>query len=191
MTIRVGALVLAAGFSRRFGGSKLTAQLNNGLTVFAQTLANVQAALPDVIVVTRPEMVEALLADCDSVQVFDGADQGMGATLAYGAGLVADWDACLVCLADMPFIQPATYAAIAASCATDRIVLPTCDAQSGNPAGFGRDYYPDLMQLSGDSGGKSVIKRHGDALLQLPVADPAIMQDIDTPQQLQQWQSGQ
>ena len=114
-SISCGALVLAAGFSNRFGSIKLCAELASGKTVFAQTLDNLQQAIDEVVVVTRPELVEPLIQYCDTLQIFDQAERGMGATLAYGIALVEDWDSCLVCLADMPFIQPATYRTLAAA----------------------------------------------------------------------------
>ncbi|MEQ8409711.1 MAG: nucleotidyltransferase family protein [Gammaproteobacteria bacterium] len=189
MSHKVGALLLAAGFSRRFGGSKLTTELANGRTVFAQTLVNLQAAIPDIVVVTRPDLVEGLIMDCASLQVFDGADQGMGATLAYGVGLMQDKNACLICLADMPFIQPQTYSQLAAHCTPDNIILPVHDGHVGNPCGFGQQFFTELMQLDGDTGGKSVIKQHPKAVQHINVADAAILQDIDTPEDLQKLQS--
>lgn len=184
-----GALLLAAGFSNRYGSIKLCAELESGKTVFAQTLENLQQALDNVIVVTRPELAEALIAHCDSLQIFDQAERGMGATLAYGIGLATDWDTCLVCLADMPFIQPETYRDIAAAQRDDQIVIPQYDLKPGNPVGFGREFYPELLTLSGDSGGRAVVQSHPDAVRRLPVADAAILYDIDTPADLARLQA--
>lgn len=188
--IACGALVLAAGFSNRFGSIKLCAPLQSGKTVFAQTLENLQQALDEVVVVTRPKLVESLIQHCDSLQVFDQAERGMGATLAYGIALVQDWDSCLVCLADMPFIQPGTYRSLAAALHPERIVIPRYQGRPGNPVGFGRQFYGELAALTGDSGGRSVVQAHADAVLRLDVTDAAILDDIDTPADLARLQSG-
>lgn len=189
MSAGVGALVLAAGFSNRFGSIKLCARLDNGKTVFEQTLERIQAAIKDVVVVTRPELADVLINHCETLNIFDQAEKGMGATLAYGIGLMPEWDATLVCLADMPFIDSATYAQLAAELDQNAIVMPSYQGRAGNPVGFGRDYYGELALLSGDSGGRPVVQRHLDALRRLDVGDPAILYDIDTPDDLARLQA--
>lgn len=184
-----GALLLAAGFSNRFGSIKLCAELESGNTVFAQTLEHLQQALDNVVVVTRPELAETLIAHCDSLQIFDQAERGMGATLAYGIALVQSWESCLVCLADMPFIRPDTYRDIAAAQRADRIIIPQYSDQPGNPVGFGHEFFPELMSLSGDSGGRAIVESHPDAVQRLVVADPGILHDIDTPADLARLQT--
>ncbi|MEX2469033.1 MAG: nucleotidyltransferase family protein [Pseudohongiellaceae bacterium] len=191
MNARVGALVLAAGFSNRFGSLKLAAHLNSGTTVFAQTLARLAAAVPEQIVVSRPELAEILAPETDTLYLFDQAERGMGATLAYGVSLIEDWDACLVCLADMPFITTATYRRIAAAADSDSIVLPTYEKKVGNPVAFGRRFFPELTALGGDTGGRPVLQRHPGAVRRLAVADAAILHDIDTPEDLARLQAQQ
>ena len=46
MTKPIGAIVLAAGYSKRFGDSKLLAQLHNGKTVVQQTLERIAEVFP-------------------------------------------------------------------------------------------------------------------------------------------------
>ena len=189
MSTGTAALVLAAGFSNRFGSVKLCASLNNGATVFSQTLENIQQAIQDVVVVTRPELAEELIQYCDSLQIFDQAERGMGATLAYGISLIQDRDSCLVCLADMPFINPDSYRAVANALRSDNIVLPFHAGQAANPVGFGKQYFSELMALTGDSGGRPVVQAHRDAVLELDLQDPGVLADIDTPEELDRLQS--
>ena len=54
------------------------------------------------------------------------------------SGLVNNWHACLVCLADMPFIKIETYRSLASQLNQDNIVIPFYQKQAGNPVGFGR-----------------------------------------------------
>ena len=189
MSTGTAALVLAAGFSNRFGSLKLCAQLNNGSTVFAQTLENIRQAVDDVVVVTRPELAEHLIQHCDSLQIFDQAEKGMGATLAYGISLLQDRDACLVCLADMPFISPDSYRAVAGHLSSDTIVLPFYQGQAANPVGFGKRFFAELMALTGDSGGRPVVRGHPDLVQRLDLNDPGLLADIDTPEELERLQN--
>ncbi len=182
--MRVGALILAAGFSNRFGGIKLLAKLDNGLTVFEQTHQRVAAAIPDYQVITRPELNESLSPFCDKLTIFEEAARGMGATLAFGISLAESWDACLICLADMPLISSNTYKEISTAAAKDKIIVPSHSGKPGNPVAFGKDFYPELRALTGDAGGRPVLRRYGNSVLNLSVSDEAILQDIDTPDDL-------
>ena len=186
MTKPVGAIVLAAGFSSRFGSSKLLAELSSGKTVFQQTVERIAEAFPELLVVTRPEMVTALqkLAQGTSILGFEHADQGMGATLAFAAQQIEDWDGCVVCLGDMPFIEAATYRRIAELVTTGSIVTPTFDSKMGNPVAFGKNLYTDLEALTGDSGGRKLTSMYPQSVRELQVSDPGILHDIDTPEEL-------
>jgi len=189
MSGRCGALLLAAGFSNRFGSIKLCARLNSGETVFSQTLRRLRTAIDDVIVVTRPELAVALAPLTDTLHIFDKAEQGMGASLAYAISLAGDWEGCLVCLADMPFIQSETYSGLAQLTTSGQIVLPRHNDRSGNPVGFGRDFFPELAELRGDHGGKPILQAHPEAVTKVELADPAILYDIDTPDDLTRLQA--
>ena len=183
----IGALVLAAGFSNRFGSLKLCASLPDGQTVFSRTLANLTAAIPDVLVITRPEVACQLDIHDAELLVFEDAEQGMGATLAFGIRHILrsrSWDGCLVCLADMPYIRPGTYGQIAKRLTSHTIVMPRFRGRSGNPAGFGKAFFPELSGLTGDHGGRQVLSAHADAVIQQDLDDAAILYDIDTPEDL-------
>ena len=189
MTKEVGALILAAGFSKRFGGIKLDAKLNNGSTVFSQTLSRISVAIPNYKVVTRPDLIDVLSPTEPNLNAFEFAEQGIGASLAFGIGLVNNWHACLVCLADMPFIEIETYRSLASQLNQDNIVIPFHQKQAGNPVGFGRHFYSDLRNLSGDAGGRPVVKENQNAVVAFDAEDAAVLYDIDTPADLDKYQS--
>ena len=190
MTKPIGAIVLAAGFSKRFGDSKLLAQLHSGNTVVQQTLERIAEVFPHRIVVTRPELIPQLLplAPGTSFLAFEHAEQGMGATLAFAAQHIGDWRACLVCLGDMPFIEASTYRQIAEQIEEDSIVIPVLDSKIGNPVAFGSAYFDELGKLQGDAGGRKLITLHRSAVRELSVDDPGVLQDIDTPQERARYQ---
>ena len=189
MTCNIGALVLAAGFSNRFGSIKLLAELETGLTVFEQTLLRICAAIDSVVVVTRPGMPDQITSDSFPIHVFDQAKRGMGASLAYGISKIEHWDACLICLADMPFIGQNTYQILADNLTSNKIIIPTYKNKPGNPVGFGREFFGELKTLAGDSGARSVAGQHTEATVKVEINDPAILWDVDTPFDLSRYQS--
>ena len=186
----IGAIVLAAGFSSRFGSSKLLARLSSGESIFQQTVQRIAEAFPERLVVTRPEMTAALqeLAPGTPILSFERAEQGMGATLAFAAQNIGDWDGCVVCLGDMPFIETSTYNLIAEHVTADSIVTPTFDFRAGNPVAFGKNFFTDLKALTGDNGGKRLTGMYPQAVQELQVSDPGILQDIDTHEELALYQ---
>ncbi len=188
MAGKIGAIILAAGFSNRFGSIKLCAELDNGATVFSQTLARIRTAVPNYKVITRPELADLLSPFETELNIFQDAEKGMGATLAHAISLIESWDGCLVCLADMPFIAVETYKSLASQLGDNNIVIPVHNQQPGNPVGFGKKYFPELLQLSGDSGGRPVVQAHQADVLRLETEDAAILYDIDTPDDLEKYQ---
>ncbi|MED5386709.1 MAG: nucleotidyltransferase family protein [Pseudomonadota bacterium] len=189
MPYNIGALVLAAGFSSRFGSVKLSAELDNGLTILEQTLQRISTVIDPVIVVTRPELSNQIISRDIPVHIFDQAERGMGASLAYGISCIEHWDACLICLADMPFIEQHTYQVLANTLASNKIVIPTYGKKKGNPVGFGKKFFRELKMLTGDGGARPVIQQHSEDVVKVKTDDPAILWDIDTPPDLTLYQS--
>lgn len=195
--LKVGALVLAAGFSRRFGATKLLAGLpeNRQISLFEQTLINLCMALPTIVVVYRPELRiqfheirDRATQQYPGTEVnlveFEQAKSGMGASLAFGANHIADWDAALVCLADMPYILPSTYSLVAESVRTESIVVPCYRGARGHPIAFGSTYLDELRTLSGDVGGRAILDTNSGKTRILSVDDEGILIDIDTQEDL-------
>jgi molybdenum cofactor cytidylyltransferase len=115
----------------------------------------------------------------------DYAD-GMAASLKIGiAAAPPDVDGALVCLGDMPFIEPATYAALAEQPMRDRLALiPTFEGRRGNPVRLSRALFPDLLRLTGDQGARKVLAAIPDYVGEIIVGDPGILRDIDRPDML-------
>lgn len=180
---------MAAGYSQRYGDTKLLAALDNGNTVFEQTLSQIRSAIDEVLVVTRPELAEELGKQCPDLLVFTDAQQGMGSTLAFAVRQITNWDCALICLADMPFLSDKVYKIIAAKGDPDTIVIPTYQGNRANPVCFGKRFFPELGNLSGDTGGRTIIKQYSDAVNTLEINDSAVIDDIDTPQDLERLQS--
>ena len=211
MGLKKGVVILAAGYSSRFGGSKLSAILGNGSTVLQQTLQRISAATDNIVIVSRQELIEEGVFDsgiCHSdtlrrntsrntsadqtsklrMVLCDDSYLGMGQTLAFGISQITDWDACLVCLGDMPFIRTSTYQQLLSVLQTDNIVIPEYQGKAGNPVGFGKKFFETLLRLSGDTGGREIIQAHPQQVRRVSVSDGAILEDIDTRADLQRLQ---
>jgi len=185
----VTALVLAAGRSTRMGESnKLTLDLD-GKPLLCHAVDTLLATSVDEIhVVTGHEAdsVRACLAG-RRVSFVHNPDyaSGMASSIAAGIRTVANADAILLCLGDMPDL-PANVveALIAAFDTADAIVLPVCDGRRGHPVLFGAAHFASLEKLSGDRGARDLLDRGDVRIVEVATDQIGVHRDVDTPRDL-------
>lgn len=177
----VAALVLAAGRSRRFGRDKREVVLADGERLLDRALRRVREAGVTPFLVLREDDTLRVPAGV-SVLRAARAEEGMGASLADAAARLqgrGHWCGCLVVLADMPWLLAETIRSIACALTPDTIVVPEYCGERGHPVGFGRRFYTDLAQLTGDRGARALLERYPQALHRLAVTDPGVLRDVD------------
>ena len=154
-----------------------------------QAARHLKLELDTVIAVVRPgtaELANALKSEGCEVVVCDNAAEGMGASLACAARAAAHLqppaDGCLVALADMPFVRRTTIAAVRDALAGGAaLVAPYFRARRGHPVGMSKIFYEKLSVLQGDEGAKELLAAHERELVKIPIGDPGVIRDIDTP----------
>ena len=146
-------ILLAAGFSRRFGANKLLQPLADGVPLALAAARRLRAALSDVLAVVNPrdpELARLLAEDGFPVTVCPRAQDGLGASLAWAIKYASRADAWIVALADMPYIQPQTIARVAdAIDQPTTLAAPVFRGRRGHPVGFGRAHFEALVRLGG------------------------------------------
>lgn len=193
----IAAVILAAGQSRRFGkANKLTAELD-GRPVAAYALEAAAKSRCDGIVLVVPpdhgELLNALRTDgaaSFATAVNEEAATGMASSIRAGiAALPGTVAGALLMLADMPHITPGLIdlliEAFEASGGTAIVFPETHDGARGHPVIFPAQLFDELKQLKGDVGARPVIEAHADLLCPLAVQTDAVIEDIDTPQDLE------
>ena len=190
---RIAALMLAAGRSTRMGdANKLLAVMPSGQAMIAQTADRVTScSAQPVIVVTGHQDREIRNALADKPVRFVHAPdyaEGMAASLHTGiAALSAEISAVLICLGDMPLVEPAVLNRIIAAydpAEGREIVIPSFQGQRGNPVLWGKRFFPELLKLSGDTGGRQILQRHSERVAEVQVETDAVLRDFDTPEML-------
>jgi molybdenum cofactor cytidylyltransferase len=141
--------------------------------------------------------------------------EGMSTSIAAGLGaLVGRVDAALICLGDMPGSSAATMRALAdafrvatehgtagaprASGASRTLLdtthaaawVPVFGGERGNPVLWSSAWFARLRELDGDRGAKALLESLGDRVVQVPVEDPGILRDVDTPEALERERRG-
>jgi molybdenum cofactor cytidylyltransferase len=172
-------LLLAAGLGSRFGGGKLSAELDGAPLALhaARELAGQSKHLVAVCNPANTALNGALAAL--GYQTVENAKpaRGLSSSLALGAA-AARGDGLLVCLADMPLITSAHLAALRqAFDASDRqaIVATSCGETRSPPAIFPRAQWEALKTMTGDKGARELLQT-GLAV----EAEQAMLIDIDT-----------
>jgi molybdenum cofactor cytidylyltransferase len=182
-------ILLAAGFSRRFGSTnKLLYPLPDGRPIALVSAMNLINVLPTSIAVLRPEQIELqkLLLNAGLNVVFCGdQDQEMADSLStairFSNQFEASSDGFIIALADMPFIQPSTIRKVSNKIIEGAsIVIPTFNDQRGHPIGFSAKFRNALENQRGDIGARSVIKHHLNEVELIMSDDEGILKDIDT-----------
>lgn len=174
----LSAVVLAAGVSRRFGkADKLQADFEDKsvLRHVLDGLAGLE--LGEVLVVVRAPM-EGM-----NYIVNPRPEAGMGHSLALGVAALKPCDGAFIVLADMPLIVPDLYREMAGALPGHDIVIPVHDGQTGHPVLFSSVCFDDLRRLSGDQGGRDLL-RSGHYRVRHIEAGGFILADIDTPEDL-------
>jgi molybdenum cofactor cytidylyltransferase len=185
-TIKVAAILLAAGKSSRFGANKLMHPLN-GRPIAMHAATALTAACPDALAVVAPgSPLKELLEQAGlATVVCERANEGMGESLKTAIAATQDADAWLVALADMPYIQPATHRTIMQALREGAaLAAPSYRGERGHPVGLGAHFRGELLALTGDAGARAILKTHAGEIELIEVDDPGVLKDIDTPDDL-------
>jgi len=194
MAAGIRGILLAAGYSKRFGSNKLLQALpagapEAGTPIGLAAARHLLEALPESIAVVRPraQKLGKILRDagCNTV-VCKNASEGMGTSLAAGVRAASEADGWVVALADMPFIRPETIRIVAKALQEGAaIAAPSFHGERGHPVGFARRFLEELSSLRGDDGARQFLRQHPEWVNILEVDDPAVVRDIDKPSDLE------
>ncbi|MGH6933002.1 MAG: NTP transferase domain-containing protein [Dongiaceae bacterium] len=191
-TLRIAALVMAAGRSSRMGAAnKLLAEVDGTPMVRHAVEAALASSARPVVVVTGHDQgkVQAALRGC-KVTFIHNPDfaAGMSTSLKRGfAALPADIDGAVVCLADMPRVSAGVLDRLIAAfnpLEGRAIGVPVWRGKRGNPVLWARRFFAEMGELEGDVGAKHLIGEHADQVAEVPMSDDAVLTDIDTPEAL-------
>jgi len=85
--------------------------------------------------------------------------------------------------ADHPAVKPATIAALVAAADAARVWIPCSQGRRGHPALVGGELRGDVLALPRGNGLRELWRARADAVSELPVEDPGVVANVDTPEQ--------
>ena len=190
MKDKFAIVVLAAGAGTRFGGNKLNAPVRNK-PLYEHTLDRVQAfgAFPAFIVTGSEEIAgEAQKRGITPVWnrkpelgIARSLKLGLEETVKSRPGLKG----ILFSVCDQPGLDPATMQQIfrVSSLHPGSIVCAGSGGKTGNPVCWDASFFPELLALEGDEGGRQIMKKYRDKV-RIVQADPEELKDIDRKEDL-------
>jgi len=209
------AIILAAGTSSRMGAGrhKLLLPLADR-PVLAHVIEATLASQARPIVVVLGHQADAVrtqlaawLTD-PALIVIENPDylQGMSTSLRMGIQTLISYgymkpergvDSALIILGDQPLITPRIIDALihAHRTGSKGIVAPLYDGQRGSPVLFRAAFFSELLEVSGDEGGRAVLHHHRDEVATIDLGNAAQRYDVDTWEAYQEvvaaWQNKQ
>jgi molybdenum cofactor cytidylyltransferase len=211
------AIILAAGSSSRMSGGqhKLLLPLG-GRPVLIHVLETALAsqARPIILVLghradeIRSQVAAHIQQHAISIIENPNYQQGMSTSLQIGLHALTNIKDnnhqstdlpgdIIILLGDQPLMTASIIDRLIATRETSgkSIIVPLYHGKRGNPVLFSADLFPELMAVTGDEGGKSVIMRHSQDIATIEVSEAAASNDIDTWEAYQQvvaeWQRTQ
>ena len=186
--MKIDIILTASGCGRRFGGNKLIYGFE-GRTLFGIALDNALAlkkSLPKHIygikAVSHYDEIKKICLEKGAEYIYNPqSSEGISASLRIGTQSCPSENSILFMVCDQPHMRPESLIEpVKEYISLKRGIACFKDSKGNisNPAVFSPAYRAELLNLKGDRGGKSIIKRHIDDAVLVPIADRELP-DID------------
>lgn len=183
----IWAVVLAAGESRRMGQPKLLLPYGNG-TIIEMVVRNVASSRADRAVIVlggnRREIEQKIRTVAMKRVVNRRYKEGMFSSIRRGlSALPASAGAAVFVLADQPDVPTSVIDLLIEAYRREKkgIVLPIFRKKRGHPLLLDLKYRREIEALSPDIGLRGLLRKHPDDILEVRVSSPAVLKDIDDP----------
>jgi molybdenum cofactor cytidylyltransferase len=172
--------------------NKLLVADRSGKAMIARVVDNVlSSGARPVLVVTghQADEVEQALGG-RPVRYVHAPDYGDGLAASLKAGIAAvppECAAALVCLGDMPLVTGRMMDRLLSMYDPQEgrlIVLPTFRGKQGNPMLWDRRFFPEILEIAGDSGARFLVGKHMESVAEVEMGDDAVLRDFDTAESL-------
>ena len=163
-----------------------------GKPMIARVVDNVLSSnARPILVVTghQAEQVEHALGG-RPVRYVHATDYAEGLSASLKAGIAAvppECSAAVVCLGDMPLVTGRMIDRLLSMYDQEEgrlIVLPTFRGKQGNPMLWDKRFFPEILQISGDSGARFLVGKYAEFVCEVEMADDAVLRDFDTTESL-------
>jgi len=187
------AVLPAAGASRRMGRPKLLLPFRGGPLVAAVVSALRAGGVDGIVLVTatddedlrtwaRQAGVATAVNPAPERGMLSSIQEGIAA-LGGADALARRGDILMVAPADLPLLRPESVAELLRRMAVPdaRLAVPVYEGKRGHPLAIAPALIPEILKLDPEVGLKQLRDRHEAELIEVPVDDPGVVLDVDTP----------
>ena len=183
---RSAGVILAAGAARRYGQPKLLLPWKGEAIIRHVARAALSAGLDPVVVVAgehHKSILDSLVGMNVALVINPDWEKGQSSSLQVGlSALPSEIGSAVFLLGDQPQIPADLVQSLIERHAGSLlpIVAPLVGGQRANPVLFDQVTFPKLMELSGDTGGRSLFSHYPVEWLEWH--DTSVLFDVDTPE---------
>lgn len=191
----ITCLLLAAGFSSRFGSPKALTDIQGKKLLVRQTEMLFSAGIEQIVIVlgAHAEQIRPAIATAPRIKAVYNEHFQQGQTSSVKAGILgtpAGSDFLLLPV-DFPFVLPGTVSRLTDYFQKNAplVLIPAYEGRKGHPPVFSHTLRDELLQLDNFLGLNEIIHRHQAEVHLLPVQDKGVLATFNTPEELTQIQS--
>ncbi|GAA0744780.1 molybdenum cofactor cytidylyltransferase [Clostridium oceanicum] len=179
----VTAIIMASGFSKRMGKNKLMMNFK-GKPIIKHVIDNIKnICFNEIIFIGRDKDVLDI-AKKEGLNTFENtkAYKGKSEAIKIAVKNAKTSDGYMFLVGDQPFIDEKTIKTLldVFEKNKDKIIIPKYRGRKGNPTIFPFKYKDDLMKITGDEGGKTIINSNLDKRIFVQINSEKPLIDIDT-----------
>lgn len=195
--MKLGAVIMAAGISRRMGKNKLL--LKYGRTTFIENIVGkvIGMGFHKVVITVSDKRIKEiceeflnkmenegkLSTERDGLSVILNRESGKGMSESVKLGvkmLEKDCEGYMFFSGDQPALSCETIEKIMKNSEKEKIVIPLYNGKKGLPTVFDASFKDELSKITGDTGGRQVILNNIDKVKYVEIENFLEGMDIDT-----------
>lgn len=183
----ISGIILAAGSSKRMGRQKLLLPFR-GSTILENVIETITTceSIEEVLLVYEATEVIDRVKGYDLKAVYNPiAEEGQSTSVIAGVkSSNPKTKAYMFIMGDQPFINKDVVERLIGIWKqnTSSIIVPRYNGKNGMPTIFSEDFKKDLLNITGDKGGRDVIKANPDKVIYVDIDENMAGFDIDTPE---------
>ena len=177
-------IFMASGFSRRMGQNKLLLPFRQKPLFQHGLAATEKSRLDHLLVVTAyPEIQRYCTRQRIPWIENQSPQEGQSVSIRLGVARTAPSHGFVFIPGDQPFLTPEMLNRLLCLGLQDpeKIIIPQYRGRPGSPVLFPKSFRAELLALTGDVGGKQLIRAHPEACRFLALDSPSPLTDIDSP----------
>jgi len=190
--VKISAILLGAGESKRMGLDKLMLPWGKKTLLEHCLVTLLKSKVREVIIVLglrsrekEYQLEKRFPLTGKKIKMVINPDYRRGMSTSIRRGIQAmdpRSHGILIALGDQPFLKTRTINALIQAFSERKgdIIVPSFCGRRGHPVIFDCKYKEKLLRLKGDVGGRSVIQKYSNSVIEIRVRSEGVVKDIDT-----------